>query len=125
MDEPSGRVVGIANKPERDGAHVLEIKLRSGEVILATIEADMARAIVHVLHPAIAEEAARLAQKMSLPQIDVVRFDAVHQGSDAQLTASTTQMGPVVLRASLEVLYGLQAQVERVLKMRSPSSSIN
>jgi hypothetical protein len=114
------RVTGVADRPEPNGEHVIQIDTSTG-LIEAAISPDIAVALVRLLQPAIVQRASALAQNVALPRLDVARFDIAHQGPQAQLMACTDQMGYVVLEASTDTLLKLKDEIDRTLRMRSPS----
>jgi hypothetical protein len=115
----AARVTGIADRSEPNGDHMIEVQLADGAVIEAAIAPEQAVALVRLLQPRIVQSAVSTARNVSLPRLDVARFDIAHQGPQAQLMACTDQMGFLVLEASDEALLKLKVEIDRVLRYRS------
>jgi hypothetical protein len=115
------KVTGVASAPETDGGHVIQVASASGEITDVLIPVELAAVVVHILQPGVLERACLTAQNLSLPRVDVHRFDVVHEGRNAELMARIEQMGFVVLGASDDALRHLRSEIDRVLTYRSAS----
>ena len=118
------KVIGIYNRPETDGSHLVELELPDGSVVHGIIPLKAAHAIVSVLTPEIHVDAGRNAQTMDLPAAEICRLSVVHARPTAELLIGTKEIPAFVLQMSDEWLAELQKSLEKVRSSRQSSKTV-
>jgi hypothetical protein len=115
----ANRVIRVDPQPNEDGDSVIAVMLGDGSTFDAAIDLAGAQKLVEILQRQLVLWAHKSARNLSLPQFDVTDAVIGHQGPEAALILTTTQIGAVAFRMSDEILKKVDSEIDRVVTYTS------